>query len=215
MAWTYATLVQAVKDWTQNDETTFNSQIDTFIRNAEERILYSVELEVFRKNVTGTTTAGNKYLGTPSDFLSPFSLAVTANGTQSFLLNKDVEYLQEYNPTGAQGIPKYYALFDTHTNSGSFILAPVPASAYPVEMHYYYKPASIVDTGTSWLGDNAEQALLYATLFEAYTFMKGEQDLLNVYNQRYAEALTRLKNFGEGLENSDAYRDGLVRVKKT
>ena len=215
MAWTYATLVQAIKDWTQNDETTFNSQISNFIRNAEERILYSVDLDVFRKNVSGVTTAGNKYLGVPSDFLSPFSLAVTANGSQSFLLNKDVEYLQEYNPTGAQGVPKYYALFDTQTNSGAFILAPVPAAAYPMEMHYYYKPASIVDTGTSWLGDNAEQALLYGTLFEAYTFMKGEQDLLNVYNQRFAEALTRLKNFGEGRENSDAYRDGLVRVKAT
>jgi hypothetical protein len=211
MAWTYATLVQAVKDWTQNDETTFNSQIDNFIRNAEERILYSVDLDVFRKNVSGTTTSGNKYLAVPTDFLSPFSLAVTVNGSTSFLLNKDVEYLQEYNPTGTTGTPKYYSLFDIN----NFILAPVPAGNYAVEMHYYYKPASIVQTGTSWLGDNAEQALLYATLFEAYTFMKGEQDLLNVYNQRYAEALTRLKNFGEGRENTDAYRDGLIRVRAT
>lgn len=211
MAWTYATLVQAVKDWTQNDETTFNSQIDNFIRNAEERILYSVDLDVFRKNVSGTTTSGNKYLAVPSDFLSPFSLAVTVNGSTSFLLNKDVEYLQEYNPTGATGAPKYYALFDIN----NFILAPIPAGNYAVEMHYYYKPASIIQTGTSWLGDNAEQALFYACLFEAYTFMKGEQDLLNVYNQRYAEALTRLKNFGEGRENTDAYRDGLVRVRAT
>lgn len=211
MAWTYATLVQAIKDWTQYDETTFNSQIDNFIRNAEERILYSVDLDVFRKNVSGTTTSGNKYLAVPSDFLSPFSLAVTISGSTSFLLNKDVEYLQEYNPTGATGTPKYYALFDIN----NFILAPVPAGNYTVEMHYYYKPASIIQTGTSWLGDNAEQALFYACLFEAYTFMKGEQDLLNVYNQRYAEALTRLKNFGEGRENTDAYRDGLVRVRAT
>ena len=211
MAWTYATLVQAIKDWTQYDETTFNSQIDNFIRNAEERILYSVDLDVFRKNVSGTTTSGNKYLAVPTDFLSPFSLAVTVNGSTSFLLNKDVEYLQEYNPTGSTGVPKYYALFDID----NFILAPVPAGNYAVEMHYYYKPASIIQTGTSWLGDNAEQALFYACLFEAYTFMKGEQDLLNVYNQRYAEALTRLKNFGEGRENTDAYRDGLVRVRAT
>lgn len=211
MAWTYATLVQAIKDWTQYDETTFNSQIDNFIRNAEERILYSVDLDVFRKNVSGTTTSGNKYLAVPTDFLSPFSLAVTVNGSTSFLLNKDVEYLQEYNPTGATGTPKYYALFDIN----NFILSPVPAGNYAVEMHYYYKPASIIQTGTSWLGDNAEQALFYACLFEAYTFMKGEQDLLNVYNQRYAEALTRLKNFGEGRENTDAYRDGLVRVRAT
>lgn len=211
MAWTYATLVQAVKDFTQNDETTFNDNIDTFIQNAEERILYSVDLDVFRKNVTGQTTAAQKYLRVPNDFLSPFSLSVTADGVQSFLLNKDVEYLQEYNPTGTQGVPKYYALFDIN----NFLLAPVPASIYQVEMHYYYKPESIVTAGTTWLGDNAEQALLYATLFEAYTFMKGDQDLLNIYNQRYAEALTRLKNFGEGRENTDAYRDGLIRVRAT
>lgn len=211
MAWTYATLVQAIKDWVQYDETTFNSQIDTFITNAEERILYSVDLEVFRKNVSGTTTSGNKYLAAPSDFLVPYSLAVTVNGTTSFLLNKDVEYIQEYNPTGATGTPKYYAYFDV----SNFILGPVPAGNYSVELHYYYKPASIVTAGTTWIGDNAEQALLYACLFEAYTFMKGEPDILNVYNQRYAEAITRLKNLGEGRENVDAYRDGLIRVKAT
>lgn len=211
MAWTYATLVQAVKDFTEYDETSFNDNIDTFIKNCEERLLYSVDLDVFRKNATATTTNGNKYLALPTDFLSPFSLSVTASGTQSFLLNKDVEYLQEYNPTGATGVPKYYALFDIN----NFILAPTPAAAYPVEMHYYYKPASIVDTGTSWLGDNAEQALLYGTLFEAYTYMKGDADLLSLYNQRFAEAMTRLKNFGEGRENIDAYRDGLIRVKAT
>lgn len=211
MAWTYATLVQAIKDWVQYDETTFNSQIDTFITNAEERILYSVDLEVFRKNVSGTTTSGNKYLAAPSDFLAPYSLAVTVNGTTSFLLNKDVEYIQEYNPTGATGTPKYYAYFDV----SNFILGPVPAGNYSVELHYYYKPASIVTAGTTWIGDNAEQALLYACLFEAYTFMKGEPDILNIYNQRFAEALTRLKNLGEGRENVDAYRDGLIRVKAT
>ena len=211
MAWTYATLVQAVKDFTEYDEATFNANIDTFIKNCEERLLYSVDLDVFRRNATATTTNGNKYLALPSDFLSPFSLSVTANGSQQFLLNKDVEYLQEYNPTGATGVPKYYALFDIN----NFILAPTPAAVYPVEMHYYYKPASIVDTGTSWLGDNAEQALLYGTLFEAYTYMKGDADLLNLYNQRFGEAMTRLKNFGEGRENIDAYRDGLIRVKAT
>lgn len=211
MAWTYSTLVQAVKDFLEYDETLFNQYIDTFIRNCEERILYSVDLDVFRKNATATTTNGNKYLAVPTDFLSPFSLSVTASGSSQFLLNKDVEYLQEYNPTGATGVPKYYALFDVN----NFILAPTPAAAYPVELHYYFKPASIVDTGTSWLGDNAEQALLYGTLFEAYTFMKGDADLLNLYNQRFAEALTRLKNFGEGRENTDAYRDGLVRVRAT
>jgi len=211
MAWTYGTLVQAVKDWTQNDETTFNANINQFIQNAEERILFSVDLDVFRKNQSGVTTAGNQYLAVPSDFLSPFSLSVTSGGSKQFLLNKDVEYLQEYNPTGTQGVPKYYALFDVN----NFLLSPTPAAAYSVELHYYYKPLSIIQSGTSWLGDNAEEALLYATLFEAYTFMKGEADILNVYNQRYTEAIGRLKNFGEGRENTDAYRDGLIRVRAT
>jgi hypothetical protein len=211
MAWTYTTLVQAVKDFTEYDETTFNSYIDTFIRNCEERILFSVQLVDFRYNVTGSTSAGNKFLGLPADFLSSYSLSITVDGVTSFLLNKDVEYLQEYNPSGATGTPKYYALFDTST----LLLAPTPAGDYSAELHYYYQPPSIVDTGTSWLGDNAEQALLYGTLFEAYTFMKGDQDLLNLYNQRFAEALTRLKNYGEGMEDEDAYRDGLVKIKAT
>lgn len=209
MSWTYTTLVQAIKDFTQYDETTFNDNIDTFIQNAEERLLYAVDLEVFRKNQTGTLTASNKYLAVPTDYLAPFSLSVTASGSTSFLLMKDVEYLQEYNPTGATGVPKYYALFDVN----NFIVAPVPASSYAVELHYYHRPPSIVTAGTSWLGDNAQQALLYGCLVEAYTFMKGEPDLLNLYNQRFNESLGRLKNYGEGRENEDAYRSGLIRVK--
>ncbi len=209
MAWTYATLVQAIKDFTQYDETTFNSNINTFIQNAEERLLYAVDLEVFRKNQTGNMGSGNKYLTVPADYLSPFSLSVTVNGSTNFLLMKDVEYLQEYNPTGATGVPKYYALFDVD----NFIIAPVPAGNYPVELHYYYRPESIVTANTTWLGDNAQQALLYGCLVEAYTFMKGEPDLLNLYNQRFNESLARLKNYGEGRENDDAYRDGLIRVQ--
>jgi len=209
MAWTYATLVQAVKDYTEYDETTFNQNIDTFIRNCEERLLYAVSLEVFRKNIVGNSTAGNKYLSAPSDYLAPVSLSVTASGSTVFLLNKDVEYLQEYNPTGATGVPKYYGFFDINT----FILAPVPASSYSSELHYYYQPESIVTAGTTWLGDNAEQALLYGTLVEAYTYMKGEADLLTLYNNRFLESLNRLKNFGEGRENLDAYREGLITVK--
>lgn len=209
MAWTYATLVQAIKDFTQYDETTFNDNINTFIQNAEERLLYAVDLEVFRKNQTGNMGSGNKYLTVPADYLSPFSLSVTVNGSTNFLLMKDVEYLQEYNPTGATGVPKYYALFDVD----NFIIAPVPAGNYPVELHYYYRPESIVTANTTWLGDNAQQALLYGCLVEAYTFMKGEPDLLNLYNQRFNESLARLKNYGEGRENDDAYRDGLIRVQ--
>jgi hypothetical protein len=209
MGWTYTTLVQAIKDFTEYNETTFNDNIDTFIKNCEERLLYAVDLQVFRKNVTGNCTSGNKYLAVPGDFLSPFSLAVTSAGSTIFLLNKDVEYLQEYNPTGAQGVPKYYSFFDIH----NLILAPVPSSNFPVEMHYYYRPESIVDAGTSWLGDNAEQAMLYGCLVEAYTFMKGDSELLQLYNNRFLESLNRLMNFGEGREETDAYRDGLIRVK--
>lgn len=211
MAWTYATLVQAIKDWTEYDEPSFNQNIDTFIRNCEERILYAVQLEVFRKNVSGSCSSGNQYLAAPADFLAPYSLSITASGSKVFLLNKDAEFLQEYNPSGATGVPKYYALFDVD----NFILAPVPASSYVAELHYYYKPPSIVDAGTSWLGTNAEQAMLYGCLCEAYVFMKGEDNLQQLYTARFGEAITRLKNFGEGRENADAYRDGLTRVKAT
>jgi hypothetical protein len=211
MAWTYATLVQAIKDWTEYDETTFNQNIDTFIRNCEERIVYAAQMEVFRKNSSGTCSSGNQYLAAPSDYLSSYSLSITVSGSKVFLLNKDVEYLQEYNPSGATGVPKYYAAFDVD----NFLLAPVPAQSYPVELHYYYRPASIVDTGTSWLGTYAEQALLYGCLSEAYAYMKGEPELQQLYTNRFIESVSRLKNLGEGRENIDAYRDGLTRVKAT
>jgi hypothetical protein len=209
MAWTYATLVQAIKDWTEYDETTFNQNINTFIRNCEERIIYAAQMEVFRKNVSGSCSASNQYLAAPSDFLSPYSLSVTVSGSKVFLLNKDVEYVQEYNPSGATGVPKYYALFDVD----NFLLAPVPASSYAAELHYYYRPASIVDAGTSWLGTYAEEAMLYGSLSEANTYMKGEADLQQKYENRFLESVSRLKNLGEGRENIDAYRDGLTRVK--
>ncbi len=135
---------------------------------------------------------------------------MTSAGSTSFLLQKDVEYLQEYNPTGATGVPKYYAFFDIN----NFILAPVPNSNYAVELHYFYRPASLtVETSGTWISNYGQEALLYGCLVEAYTFMKGEQDLLNTYNQRFMEALARLKNYGEGREDVDAYRDGLIRVK--
>lgn len=211
MGWTYATLSQAIKDWVQTDETTFNTNIPIFIQNAEERILYAADLEVFRKNQTGTLTAGQKYLAVPSDYLSAFSLSVTANNTQTFLLQKDPEYLQEYNPTNAQGIPKYYGIFDVD----NFILAPVPNNNYPVEIHYYHRPPSIVTTSPTWLGDYAQEALFYGSLVEAYIFLKGDQDLLQAYSQRFGEAIDRLKNYGEGRENIDTYRDGLIRKQAT
>jgi hypothetical protein len=209
MAWTYATLVQAIKDWTEYDEPTFNQNIDTFIRNCEERIIYAAQMEVFRKNVSGSCSASNQYLAAPSDFLSPYSLSVTVSGSKVFLLNKDVEYVQEYNPAGATGVPKYYALFDVD----NFLLAPVPAASYAAELHYYYRPESIVVAGTSWLGTYAEEAMLYGCLSEANTYMKGEADLQQKYENRFLESVSRLKNLGEGRENIDAYRDGLTRVK--
>lgn len=209
MAWTYATLVQAIKDWTEYDETTFNQNIDTFIRNCEERIIYAAQMEVFRKNVSGSGTTGNQYLACPSDYLSPYSLSITSSGSKVFLLNKDAEYVQEYNPSGATGVPKYYALFDVD----NFILAPVPAANYTAELHYYYRPESIVTAGTSWLGTYAEQAMLYGCLSEAYTYMKGEDSLQQKYENRFIESVSRLKNLGEGRENIDAYREGLTRVK--
>lgn len=214
VAWTYDGLVQAIKDFTQYDETTFNNNIDTFIQNAEERILFAVDLTVFRKNQTGTLTSGNKYLTVPEDYLSSFSLSVTSGNSTSFLLEKDVEYLQEYNPTGATGVPKYYAVFDINT----FLVAPVPSSSFPVELHYYYRPASLTtltEGGTTWISDYAQEALLYGCLVEAYIFMKGEADLISLYDKRLNEALMRLKNYGEGREDIDAYRDGLIRVKAT
>jgi hypothetical protein len=212
MAWTYATLVQAIKDWTQYSETAFNDNINQFILNTEERILFNVDLQVFRKNQTANLTNGNKYLAVPSDYLNAFSLSVTANGSTSFLLQKDVEYLQEYNPTGATGVPKYYAFFDIN----NFILAPVPNSTYGVELHYFYRPESLTTaTSGTWISNYAQEALLYGCLVEAYIFMKGEQDLINTYTQRFNDALARLKNYGEGREDVDAYRDGLIRVKAT
>lgn len=213
-AWTYDTLVQAIKDFTQYDETTFNTNIPTFIQNAEERILFVVDLTTFRKNQTATLTSVNKYLAVPSDYISSFSLSVTSSGSTTFLLQKDVEYLQEYNPTGATGVPKYYAIFDIN----NFLLAPVPSSALPVELHYFYRPQSLTATSgstTTWISQYAQEALLYGSLVEAYIFMKGEPDLLALYDRRLNEALGRLKNFGEGREDVDAYRDGLIRVKAT
>ena len=173
---TYAELVQAIKDYTDNQETTFVSQIDQFIGNAEERILFDVQLPVFTKNQQGTLAASNKYLALPNDFLAPFSLSVTASGNYYFLLNKDVNYLQEAYPDVTEtGRPQFYAIFDD-TN---LLVAPTPDSAYTVEFHYLYEPAGLSSTNTTtWLSTNATNALLYAALIEAYVFMKGEAELM-------------------------------------
>jgi hypothetical protein len=280
----YTALKTAIEDYTQNYETTFIANLPVFVKQAEQRIYNSIQFPFLRKNVTGVLTAGNKYLSSPSDYLSTYSLAIytapasapTATGTSGaatitvssasgivvgqyvtgtgigtgayvlaistltitlsvvnsgtvsgsitfqgeylFLLNKDVNFIRQAYPTPTStGTPQYYALFGpttsgaTITNELTFILGPTPDANYNAELHYYYYPVSISDTvlnptGTSWLGDNFDTVLLYASLVEAYTFMKGETDMMTLYNQKFVEALALAKRLGDGLERQDAYR---------
>lgn len=210
----YTELVQAVKDYTENEETSFVSQIPTFVRQAEERIYRTVMIPELRKNATASTTVGNQYLARPTDFLAVFSLAVVDDdGDYVYLLDKDVNFIREAYPRAStQGLPLYYAQFDGDRSSseGNFILGPTPDAAYTVELHYYYDPPSIVSTSTSWLGENAESALLYGALLEAHTYMKGEADILQLYEARYQEALSQLD--GIRLRSGrDEYRDGRLK----
>ena len=284
MSYTYTTLKTSIKDYTDNIETVFVSHLPDFIKSAEERILKEVDLDFFRKNVTGAMTLGNKYLAVPSDYLASFSLSITNSNLTEFLLQKDVNFIQEFNPNPATtGTPKYYALYDYQ----NFILSPTPNAAFDTELHYYYRPDSLTsskvnltvsnvtgtfaanetitggtsgesttintvtsatvfvvtvpigdftvgetvtggtsgatgivvstsaDTTTTWISENAKNTLLYACLIEAYTFMKGETDMLQLYIARYAESVQRLQNYAKGVENTDAYREGLVRATKT
>ena len=209
MAWTFTTLKNALQDYLETTEATFVSNLPTIITQAEDRILKSVQLPDFRKNSTGVTTTSNKYLKCPSDFLAPYSLSVDNSGYE-FLLFKDVNFIREAYPSSSvTGVPKYYGLFDADT----FILAPTPNANFNAELHYFYKPTSITtsSSGTSWLGDNAESTLLYGCLVEAYTFLKGEPDLMQVYAARYDAALENLKSLGEGYDTTDSYRSGSVR----
>ena len=210
----YAQLSAAIQEYTQNYETDFVANIPVFVEQAEQRIYNNVQLPALRRNQTGNTTATNKYITLPSDYLSTYSFAVIhpVTESQAFLLNKDVNFIrQAYPDPSYTGEPKYYAQFDANT----FILGPTPDLSYGVELHYYYYPESIVTNSTSWLGDNFDSVLLYGSLVEAYTFMKGEQDLLTLYNQKYVEALALLKRLGDGLDRQDAYRSGQVRVQVT
>ena len=215
MSFTYAELKTAIQDYTENTETTFVNSLDIFIKNAEERILKIAQLEVFRKNQTGNLTASNQYLALPSDYLAPFSLSFTNGSNKEFVLFKDVNFVQSFNPNNSTtGAPRYYAQFDID----NFILGPTPDAAYNVELHYFYRPLSLTasgDNGTTWLSTNASVALLYGSLIEAYTFMKGEADLVQNYTQRFTEAMSRVKNFGESQEVTDAYRTGLILREKT
>tara|TARA_R110000824_G_scaffold397357_1_gene600191 strand:- start:179 stop:823 length:645 start_codon:yes stop_codon:yes gene_type:complete len=210
MAYTFTTLKTAIQDYVQSTETTFVSQLPRFILNSEERILKECQLDVFRKNSQGVTSSGNQYLSKPTDFLSQNSLSIINSSNKEFLIYKQVTSLQDYTPNPATtGTPIYYADW----NEDTFLLAPTPDSNYSVELHYFYRPTSITTSadGTSWLGTNAELALLYGSLVEAYTFMKGEADILQLYNARFQEALQWLKNLGEGLQTRDQYRYDRVR----
>lgn len=209
----YASLSTLIQEYCQSTETSFVANIPTFVQLAEERIYNSVQIPAIRRNQTATLTPNNKYLSLPADWLATFSLAVIAvDGSQEFLLDKDVNFIRQSYPSPTDtGVPQYYAIFDQNT----LILGPTPASNYQVEMHYYYQPESIVTTGTSWLGDNFETVLLYGSLREAYTYLKGEQDMMQYYEQKYQEALVLLLRLGDGLNRRDAYRSGQVRLPVT
>lgn len=214
MSFTYGQLKQAIQDYTENTETTFVNNLPVFIRVAEERILKSVQLNLFRKNATASVFAGNKYLICPSDFLAPYSLSYEVDGDKIFIDFKDVNFVQTYTPdSSTQGAPKYYAQFDVD----NFILGPTPDQDYLMELHYLYRPQSITalsDSGTTWLSTNAELSLLYGALIEAYIFMKGEQDVMQHYNQRFVESLGGIKLLGEAKETTDQYRTGMVIREK-
>jgi len=217
----YTELVTAVSDYTENTFPT--ADMNTFIKQAEQRIYNSVQFPSIRKNVTGVTSTSNKYLSCPNDFLAVYSMAVIdGTGAYEYLLNKDVNFIRQAypNPTDT-AIPKYYALFgptvvsSVITNELSFILGPTPDAVYNVELHYYYYPESIVTASTTWLGDNFDSVLLYGTLVEAITYMKGEADMVTLYNTKYNEALALAKRLGDGMERQDAYRSGQFRQAVT
>jgi hypothetical protein len=215
MSFTYAQLQTAIQDYTENSETSFVNNLSTFITQAEERILKSVQLSLFRKNVSGGMTNANRFLACPSDYLAPFSLSfVDASGDHVFLDFKDPDYVQSFNPDATTvGLPRYYAVFDVD----NFILGPTPNAAYDVELHYFYRPASLTagaSGGTTWLSENASIALLYGSLIEAYIFMKGEPDMMALYEKRFAEAISGMKMLGEAKEVTDEYRTGQVRRPK-
>lgn len=213
----YSQLSQAIQDYCQSTETSFVSNIPVFVKQAEKRIYNSVQFPALRKNVTGSTTANNKYLACPDDFLAPYSLAVIkADGSYEYLLNKDVNFIRESYPSPTDtGLPAYYALFGPRSSQATeltFIIGPTPDNIYTVELHYFFYPQSIVDAGTSWLGDNFDVVLLYGSLVEAYTYLKGDPDLMAQYENKYKEALGLAKRLGDGMERQDAYRSGQARV---
>ncbi len=223
----YTQLSNAIQAYTENVSSDFVAQIPVFVQQAEQRIYNTVQFPSLRKNVKGVVSINNKYLSCPTDFLAVYSMAVITDvtggdidtGTYEYLLNKDVNFIRQSYPSPQDtGLPRYYALFgptvngSTITTELSFILGPTPDASYNVELHYYYYPESITTANTSWLGDNFDSVLLYGSLVEAYTYMKGEQDMIALYDGKYKEALALAKRLGDGLERSDAYRSGQSRL---
>ena len=228
----YTQLSNAIQAYTENTEANFVAQIPVFVQQAEQRIYNTVQFPSLRKNMTGVIAANNKYLSAPTDYLATYSLAVITNvtnndlntGTYEYLLNKDVNFIrQSYPVPDDKGVPKYYALFGptvtgaTISNELTFIIGPTPDQEYNVELHYYYYPESITTAagGQTWLGDNFDSVLLYGSLVEAYTYMKGEADMMATYNTKYQEALMLAKRLGDGMERQDAYRSGQYRQRVT
>jgi hypothetical protein len=210
----YSQLSTLIQDYCESTEQSFVANIPTFVQLAEERIYNSVQIPAIRKNVTGTMTNTFPYFQLPSDWLSTFSLAVIdpITGEYEYLLNKDVNYIRAaYPPPNSYGKPKYYAIWDDNT----MILGPTPDQAYTAELHYYYYPASIVNVGNTWLSDNFETVLLYGCIREGYTYLKGDPDLMQYYENKYQESLGLLKRLGDGLDRQDAYRSGQVRIPVT
>lgn len=206
----YSELVALIQDYTQNSSSEFVAAIPNIVQLAEDRIYQSVQFPALKKNSTSNFSLGNKYLATPTDFLASYSMAAkSASGVYSYLLEKEVGYINEAFPNpSATGMPRYYALF----NNATFIVSPTPNAYYDVELHYFYEPESIVTAGTSWLGNSVESVLFYGCLVEAYTYMKGDQELAAIYRSRYDEAMGRLKVLGEGSDKRDNFRIDLPRI---
>jgi len=219
----YTELSNAIQAYTENTEADFVTNIPVFVEQAEQRIYNSVQFTTIRKNMTGVVSTTSTYLSAPDDYLATYSLAVIdADGNYEFLLNKDVNFIRQAYPKATDtGLPRYYALFgptvsgSTITTELTFILGPKPDANYTVELHYYYYPQSIVTASTTWLGDNFDSVLLYGSLVEAYTYMKGEADMMQLYNGKFMEALALAKRLGDGMERQDAYRSGQFRQKVT
>jgi hypothetical protein len=221
----YTQLSNAIQAYTENTEANFIAEIPVFVQQAEQRIYNTVQFPSLRKNMTGYVSTTTPYLSAPTDYLATYSLAVVdASGNYEYLLNKDVNFIRQAYPSASDvGQPRYYALFGPTVSSSSisnelsFILGPKPDSDYQVELHFYYYPESITtaSTGQTWLGDNFDSVLLYGSLVEAYTYMKGETDMMALYNQKYGEALALAKRLGDGMERQDAYRSGQFRQAVT